>query len=98
MKAHGPDPSITVERRHIFFYSLYRLIVLPSLLVSALIIQFSSPDSEMNLPFYYLILAGYGFSAVLFVLYVWGRGLVVQAYLQVIFGLLIISAFVYISG
>jgi two-component system sensor histidine kinase PilS (NtrC family) len=88
----------SIEKKHVLLYSLYRLVVLTSLLVSAFIIQLSSPDSEPNLPFYYLIFVAYGFSAVFFGLYVWSRGLVAQAYAQVVFDLLLITAFVYISG
>ena len=88
----------SIEKKHVLLYSLYRLVVLTSLLVSAFIIQLSSPDSEPNLPFYYLIFVAYGFSAIFFGLYVWGRGLVVQANAQVVFDLLLITAFVYISG
>ena len=93
MKTESP-----VDRRNVFLYNIYRLVVLTSLLVSAIIIQLSSPDSQPNLPFYYLILVAYGFSAVFFALYAGGRGLVAQAYVQVIFDLLLITAFVYISG
>jgi len=88
----------TVERRGVLLYNIYRLVVLTSLLVSALIIQLSSPDAAPNLPFFYLVLAGYGLAAVYFGLYVLGRGLVFQAYLQVVFDLFLITAFVYISG
>ena len=88
----------SIEKKHVFLYNLYRLVVATSLLVSAFIIQLSSPDSQPNLPFYYLIFGAYGFSALFFGLYVWGRGLVVQAYVQVVFDLLLITAFVYISG
>jgi two-component system, NtrC family, sensor histidine kinase HydH len=88
----------TVEKRNVFLYNVYRLVVLTSLLVSAFIIQLSSPDSQPNLPFYYLIIGAYGFSAVFFALYAGGRGLQTQAYLQVVFDLLLITAFVYISG
>ncbi len=87
-----------VERRSVLLYNIYRLVVLTSLLVSALIIQFSSAEAGPNLPFYYVVLAGYGFAAVCFGLYAWGRALVVQAYLQVFGDLLLITAFVYISG
>jgi two-component system sensor histidine kinase PilS (NtrC family) len=87
-----------VDKRHILLYNLYRLVVLTSLLVSALIIQLSSPDAGPNLPFYRLILIAYGFSAVFFGLYAWGRALVAQAYVLVSFDLLMITAFVYISG
>jgi len=87
-----------VEKRHVLLYNLYRLVVLTSLLVSAFIIQLSSPEAQPNLPFYYLILGAYGFSAVFFGLYAWARGLGAQAYAQVVFDLLLITAFVYISG
>jgi len=88
----------SIEKKPVLLYNLYRLAVLTSLLVSAFIIQLSSPDSEPNLPFYYLIFGSYGFSALIFGLYVWGRRLVAQAYVQVVFDLLLITAFVYISG
>ncbi|OGD29078.1 MAG: hypothetical protein A2V57_05495 [Candidatus Aminicenantes bacterium RBG_19FT_COMBO_65_30] len=88
----------SVDKRNVLLYNLYRLAVLTSLLVSAFIIQLSSPDSQPNPPFYYLILGAYGFSALFFGLYVWGRWLIVQAYVQVAFDLLLITAFVYISG
>lgn len=91
-------PGQTVERRHVFLYNVYRLVVLTSLLVSAIIIQLSSPDAPSNLPFYYLILGAYVFSAAFFALYAGGRRLAAQAYLQVVFDLLLITAFVYISG
>jgi two-component system sensor histidine kinase PilS (NtrC family) len=88
----------SIEKKHVLLYNLYRLVVLTSLLVSAFIIQLSSPESLPNLPFYYLILGAYGFSALFFGLYVWGRRLVAQAYVQVVFDLLLITSFVYISG
>jgi len=88
----------SIEKKHVLLYNLYRLAVLTSLLVSAFIIQLSSSDAQPNLPFYYLIFGAYGFSAIVFGLYAWGRRLVVQAYVQVVFDLLLITAFVYISG
>jgi signal transduction histidine kinase len=88
----------TVERRQVFLYNIYRLVILTSLLVAAFIIQLSSPDAQPNLPFYYLVFGAYAFSAVFFGLYAWGRRLAVQAWLQLVFDLLLITAFVYISG
>jgi signal transduction histidine kinase len=88
----------SIEKKHVLLYNLYRMVVLTSLLVSAFIIQLSSPDSQPNLPFYYLIFGSYGFSALVFGLYAWGRGLLAQAYVQVVFDLMLITAFVYISG
>ncbi len=92
------SPDGAVERRNVLLYNVYRLVVLTSLLVSAIIIQLSSQDSEPNPPFYYLILGAYGFSAVFFALYAGGRWLLGQAYAQVVFDLVLITAFVYISG
>jgi signal transduction histidine kinase len=88
----------TVERRHVLLYDVYRLVILTSLLVAAFIIQLSSPDTQPNLPFYYLVFGAYAFSAVFFGLYAWGRSLAAQAWLQLVFDLLLITAFVYISG
>jgi signal transduction histidine kinase len=88
----------TIERRQVFLYNIYRLVILTSLLVAAFIIQLSSPDAQPNLPFYYLVFGAYAFSAVFFGLYVWGRRLAAQAWLQLVFDLLLITAFVYISG
>jgi two-component system sensor histidine kinase PilS (NtrC family) len=98
MKTRQARREWTVERRNVLLYNIYRLVVLTSLLVSALIIQLSSADSEPNLPFYYLVIGAYAFSAIFFAFYAGGRLLVAQAYVQVVFDLLLITAFVYISG
>jgi two-component system sensor histidine kinase PilS (NtrC family) len=87
-----------VERRNVLFYNVYRLVVLTSLLIAALIIQLSSSDAGPNLPFYYVLIAAYAFSALFFGLYAWSSRLIAQAYVQVVFDLLLITAFVYISG
>ncbi len=88
----------TVERRSVLLHNVYRLVVLTSLLIAAVIIQLSSADAQINLPFYYLIFGAYAFSALFFGVYAWSRRLTVLAYLQVVFDLLLITAFVYISG
>lgn len=98
MKTWRARAEAAVERRSVLLYNVYRLVVLTSLLVSALIIQLSSADAELNLPFYDLLVAGYVFAAVFFALYAWWRRLAAQAYFQVVFDLLLITAFVYISG
>ena len=98
MKIRHGQTEREVERRNVLLYNIYRLVVLTSLLVSALIIQLSSPDAQPNLPFYYLIIGAYAFSAGFFALYAGGRRLAAQAYAQVVFDLLLITAFVYISG
>jgi signal transduction histidine kinase len=88
----------TIERRNVRLYGIYRLVVLTSLLVAAFIIQLSSPESPANLAFYHLILGAYVFSALFSALSVWGRGLAAQAYAQIVFDLLLITAFVHITG
>jgi signal transduction histidine kinase len=87
-----------VERRSVLFYNVYRLVVLTSLLIAALIIQLSSSEAATTLPFYDVLIAAYVFSAAFFGLYAWGSHLAAQAYVQVVFDLLLITAFVYISG
>jgi signal transduction histidine kinase len=98
MSAGRGRTAAPVERRHVLLYNVCRVVVLTSLLIAAFIIQLSSPDALPNLPFYYLVLGAYGFSAVFFGLYAGGRWLLAQAFAQVIFDLLLITAFVYISG
>jgi two-component system, NtrC family, sensor histidine kinase HydH len=98
MSAERRRAAAPVERRHVLLYNVYRVVVLTSLLIASFIIQLSSPETLPNLPFYYLVLGAYGFSAVFFALYAGGRWLLGQAYLQVVFDLVLITAFVYISG
>jgi signal transduction histidine kinase len=98
MKIQHAQTEREVERRNVLLYNVYRLVVLTSLLVSAFIIQLSSPDAQPNLPFYYLIIGAYAFSAGFFALYAGSRRLAAQAYAQVVFDLLLITAFVYLSG
>lgn len=98
MKAERGRTDAPVERRHVLLYNVYRVVVLTSLLAAAFILQLSSPEAPPNLPFYHLVFGAYGFSAVLFALYAGGRRHAGQAYLQVVFDLALITAFVYISG
>ncbi len=87
-----------VEKKDILRHILFRLGVLTSLLVSAVVIQLATPDPLPVLPFYYIIVAGYAASAVFFLAYLWGRARAAQAYAQVIFDLLLITGLVHISG
>lgn len=87
-----------VEKKDVLRYILFRLGILTSLLVSAVVIQLATPDSLPVLPFYYIILGGYGVSALFFLAYLWRRGTTAQAYAQVLFDLLLITALVHISG
>jgi signal transduction histidine kinase len=86
------------DRRNLFWLIIVRLIVVTSILISSVIIQFSTSGFLPAHPFYYLLVLAYALSAVYFLLYHYLRHYALQAYLQVIFDLLLITAFVYISG
>jgi two-component system sensor histidine kinase PilS (NtrC family) len=86
-----------IERKDLLRYILIRLLVITSILSATFIIQYSTGAIFPPL-FIYAILLFYGLSLVYFLLYLWGRGLVFQAYLQLIFDLLLITWLVYISG
>ena len=87
-----------VERKDIFWYIILRLIIVTSILVSAVIIQFAGAAVFSIVPIFYLILVSYLFSAIFLLFYSWGKHYGFQAYLQIFFDLLLITAFVYISG
>jgi len=89
---------MAAERRNLFWFIIVRLIVVTSLLISSVIIQFSTSGFLPAHPFYYLIVLAYALSAGYFFLYISARYYAFQAWIQVICDLLLITAFVYISG
>jgi len=86
------------QRKHVFSLILVRLTVITSILVSVVIIQSSTAAFIPVVPFYYLVLLAYLMSLVFLGLYLWWKYYALQAYLQFIFDLLLITALVYISG
>jgi two-component system sensor histidine kinase PilS (NtrC family) len=86
------------QKRHIFWFILIRLIAVTSILVSVVIIQSSTSDFIPVIPFYYLVVLAYLASLVFLGLYLWRKQYSFQAYLQIVFDLLLITALVYISG
>jgi len=86
------------QKRHIFWFILIRAIAVTSILVAVVIIQSSTSDFLPVVPFYFLVLLAYLLSLVYLGLYLWARNYAVQAYVQVVMDLLIITALVYISG
>jgi two-component system sensor histidine kinase PilS (NtrC family) len=86
------------RRRHVFWFILLRLIVVTSLVTSAVIIQFSTAIFLPLSPFYYLILAFYFLTLVYFLFYLWGKNYTLQIYTQIILDLYLITGLVYISG
>lgn len=93
------DERVSTERRRdIFGLILIRLVAITSLIVSAVIIQYSTSIFLPLSPFYYLILGSYFLSLIYFLLYFWGKNYTLQTYLQIFFDLLLITALVYFSG
>lgn len=90
----SPSP----EREDILRLILFRLIIITSLIVSAVIIQYSTSTFLPLNPFYYLILLSYILSFLYFIIYLLGKGFTIQVYIQIFFDLLLITALVYISG
>ncbi|MDI6846460.1 MAG: ATP-binding protein [Candidatus Saccharicenans sp.] len=87
----------TVERKDLLRYILTRLLIITSILIAAFIIQYST-GTDFPVSFLLTIIVFYGLSLVYFLLYLWGKFLVFQAYLQLILDLLLITWLVYISG
>jgi two-component system sensor histidine kinase PilS (NtrC family) len=72
--------------------------VVTSLVVSAVIIQYSTSIFLPLNPFYYLILTVYFLTLIYFLLFLWRKQFTFQVYLQILFDLLLITGLVYISG
>ncbi|MDW3229288.1 MAG: hypothetical protein PHQ48_05515, partial [Acidobacteriota bacterium] len=89
--------SEQVERKDLLHYIVIRLLIVSSILIGTLIIQYST-EVTFPMPFIFTIILFYALSLVYFLLYLWGKFLVFQAYLQLIFDLLLITWLVYISG
>lgn len=86
------------QKKQILWFIILRLIAVTFLLFSVVIIQSSTSDFIPPIPFYYLVLFAYLLSLLYLGLYHWWPDYAAQAYLQIIFDLLLITAFVYISG
>ena len=86
------------RRKDIFWLIILRLVIVTALAVSAMIIQYSAATFLPLMLFYYLIIAAYVLSAVYLLLYYWGKYQTFQAWLQIFFDLLLITALVYVSG
>ncbi|MFQ5721445.1 MAG: nitrogen regulation protein NR(II) [Candidatus Aminicenantales bacterium] len=89
---------MNTQRKYLLSFILLRLIIVTSLLISAVIIQFSTSIFLPLDPFYYLILTFYLFSLVYFIFYLWNKSYNLQVYFQILVDILLITALVYISG
>ena len=89
---------MSTEKKDILRLILLRLVIVTSLVVSAVIIQFSTSVFLPLSPFYYVVISFYLLSFIYLVVYIWGKYLPQQVSLQIFFDLLLITALVYISG
>ncbi len=89
---------MSTEKKDILRLILLRLVIVTSLVVSAVIIQFSTSVFLPLSPFYYVVISFYLLSFVYLVLYIWGKYIPLQVSFQIFFDLLLITALVYISG
>ena len=87
-----------IERKDIFWYIILRFIVVTTILISVVILQLAGASVFPIVPVFYLIFFSYLMTAFCLLLYSKGRYPGLQAYLQLVFDLFIITAFVYISG
>jgi hypothetical protein len=86
------------QQRHIFWFILIRVIAVTSILVAVVIIQSSTSDFIPVIPFYFIVLLAYLLSLVYLGLYLWWDQYTVQAYIQTVVDLFLITALIYISG
>ena len=87
-----------MKKKDIFWFIILRLIVVTSLVISAVLIQYSTAVYLLLEPFYFLILVTYALSVLYIILYIWNSNHAFQAYSQVLLDLAIITILVYISG
>lgn len=85
------------RRKDIFWFILLRLIIITTILISVIIINYATA-ATLSLGAFYLLFLAYFLSLVYFLLYLWGKNNTLQVYIQVFFDLLLITALVYFSG
>ncbi len=90
--------KVRVESKHILWMIVFRGVVVSLLLLLALAIEYSASFSFSFIPFVKIILAAYLFSALCFLFYYWGKYPVVQAYVQILADLVLVTALLYVTG
>ncbi|MGB9836542.1 MAG: two-component system sensor histidine kinase NtrB [Candidatus Saccharicenans sp.] len=86
-----------IGKKDLLRYIVFRLIIITSIFIATIIINYST-GSDFPPVFLLSIAAFYLLSLIYFLLYLWGKNLLAQAYLQLIIDLLLITLLVYISG
>ena len=88
---------MSVRKKDILWFILFRLIIITTLFVAILVIQIAT-STFLPLYVFYVIFASYCLSFIYFFLYSWSKHSTFQVYLQILFDLLLITALVYYSG
>ena len=89
---------MVTKRQDIFWFIILRLIVITSLVISAIIIQYGTSTFLQINALYALVIGAYLLSGLYLALYYWGKYYSFQAYIQIFFDLVLITVLVYISG
>ncbi len=87
-----------IKKRQIFWFILIRAIVITSILVAVVIIQSSTSDFIPVIPFYFIVLLAYLLTLVYVGLYLLWEQYTIQATIQNVVDLFLITALIYISG
>jgi signal transduction histidine kinase len=87
-----------IERKDLFWYIVLRFIIVTSILVSVIVLQLAGASVFPIVPVFYLIALAYVVTVCCLLSYYKAKYLGLQAYLQLVFDLFLITAFVYISG
>ncbi|MCJ7579787.1 MAG: ATP-binding protein [Candidatus Aminicenantes bacterium] len=98
MKKEKKSKKLILNKKDVLGFIVVRLVIVTAIIISAVSVQFSTSTFLPLAQFYSLIIFMYILSAIYFGLYVWGKFLFYQVYLQIFSDLLIITALVYISG
>ncbi|MCX6558876.1 MAG: ATP-binding protein [Candidatus Aminicenantes bacterium] len=89
---------MTTVKKNILSLIVFRLIIVTTLLVAAVVIQLSTAVFLPLGPFYVVILFAYAACLVFLLIYAKSRRFQAQAYAQVLFDILLITVLVYITG
>lgn len=98
MKKKKQPRILHLTKKDLLGFISVRLIFVTAIIVSAVSVQFSASILLPLSKLFSLMILAYVCSAIFFGLYLWGKNLVFQVYLQIFVDLLLITALVYLSG
>jgi len=98
MKKKKQSKIIHLTKKDLLGFISIRLVFITAIIVSAVSVQFSASILLPLSKLFSLMILAYVCSAIFFGLYLWGKNLVFQVYLQIFIDILLITALVYLSG